>query len=350
MDKTREFNRVAKHLREIKADPKLTHIPYFADQVGEIIAEFERAFKRQHRKNKRFLKKRLKILNSFKKEAQRRIKNQTVTYDWWVNFNLRLSFLGATEDNINKSIYGRQTIGKFSTITQITDPITVNDFRTHEGLEDTILHYQILAHSHSTSLNHAVLYLIHGIKKAFPERIMFFSTGEFGVMAFNRAGSRSYLVNVSGEDRFAENSTFNSFDFFAHDIHHISSELFHNPNDQSTDTEIEKRLNNILSKSDREKAEFGLFLFQHEGGQRMYKFNKSSYLYDKKDKDMSIEDRKSLLLSTMKKQFTFDLVEQNEYEDILPDYLQNGDLKDRQQFLDEVVNIFVETFFDILVH
>ena len=33
VDQAREFNRVGEHLREIKADPKHTHIPYFADQI-----------------------------------------------------------------------------------------------------------------------------------------------------------------------------------------------------------------------------------------------------------------------------------------------------------------------------
>ena len=33
LDQAREFNEVARYLRAIKADPKNTHIPYFADQI-----------------------------------------------------------------------------------------------------------------------------------------------------------------------------------------------------------------------------------------------------------------------------------------------------------------------------
>ena len=72
VDQTREFNAVAEHLRKIKADPKRTHIPYFADQVEKTIADFEQAFRKHNQDNPEFLEERLKILEELKKEARKK--------------------------------------------------------------------------------------------------------------------------------------------------------------------------------------------------------------------------------------------------------------------------------------
>ena len=103
VDQAREFDRLHEYLREIQADPKLTHIPYFADQVEKTVADFERGLRTQNItgdpnyliKDPNFLEKRLKILEEFKKEARRRVENQGMTYDWWVKFNTKLSLLAS---------------------------------------------------------------------------------------------------------------------------------------------------------------------------------------------------------------------------------------------------------------
>ena len=100
VDQAREFNRLHEHLQDIKADPKRTHIPYFAEQVEKTISDFERSLRNQNVtgdkykiKDPKFLEKRLKILEDFKREARRRVENQGMTYEWWVKFNTKLSLL-----------------------------------------------------------------------------------------------------------------------------------------------------------------------------------------------------------------------------------------------------------------
>ena len=348
VDQAREFQRVHVYLLEIQADPMRTHIPYFADQVENIIAEFERGLKKQHGMNKKFLKERLKILEDFKKEAQRRIENQEVTYDWWSNFNLRLALLSTTEDNVNNSVYVRP---KGSIYEQITAPITVGNFRTHQDLQETILGYQ--QHQFSRNLRSTTFLQFQTIKEAFPEKIMFFTTEDLGIIAFNRMGLRSYLVNISGEDQLVDGLILNSFDFFGHDISHAGEEFFPIPVHESKVEEIEttKRLDHIVKTSDRQTAELALFLFWHEGGRRMYEFNRSIAGGEfGGGSQMSIEGRKLLLDKTMREHFTDTLVKGSGFSIILPEHLRNeGAREGRQQFWDETMDIFNEHLSDVLV-
>ena len=69
-----EFNELAEFLETIKADPKRTHIPYFADQIGKTITDFEKSFREYHQYNPKVLEERLTILESMKAEAEKRIK------------------------------------------------------------------------------------------------------------------------------------------------------------------------------------------------------------------------------------------------------------------------------------
>ena len=105
VDQAREFKRLHEYLREIQADPKRTHIPYFANQVEKTISDFERGLRKQNVtrdgyyeiKDPKFLEKRLEVLEAFKKEARRRVENQDVTYDWWIKFNTKLAVLGSPD-------------------------------------------------------------------------------------------------------------------------------------------------------------------------------------------------------------------------------------------------------------
>ena len=103
-DLAREFNAVARFLKTIKADSERTHIPYFADQIGKTIADFENSFREYHQNNLEFLEERLKILEAIKAEAEKRIEDQNVTYDWWANFNQRLAMISVETDTIQKYV------------------------------------------------------------------------------------------------------------------------------------------------------------------------------------------------------------------------------------------------------
>ena len=211
LDQAREFNAVARYLRTIKADPKRTHIPYFSDQVETILTDFERSFKQN---NPKLFRKKLTLLEALKAEARKRMKDQNVTYDWWTDFNLRLSTIATSTPKL--------------VITKLDLPRTVGR-----------------------------RVIFKGIKKKFPEKVMFFTTDELGIMAFNRLESNSHFVGVSGSSVIADGRKMNAFNFFHHDLAHTDIA-------KTVPQKVSERIDNISNKADREKAELALFIYRHE--------------------------------------------------------------------------------------
>ena len=334
VDQAREFKRVQEYLQEIKADPKRTHIPYFANQAAKTIADFEKALKEPYKtmltndadlsdrlsENLMHLWtkiKRLQLWRGVKREARRRVENQEVTYDWWANFNLRLSFLADPGNNHTP----------------------INSLRTNEGIEYASFYPPLSWLSRFLKM-----------KKHFPNEVMFFSTDDMGIMSFNRVGGRAYLVGVSGKGQTANGQYMNPLDFFRRNVDHTSSTAETvSYNEQIDYKEIEKRLNNISDKSDREKAEFALFLFQHESdGMLDAKKNAgaSSYIPDTPltKKEFEAETRK--LFYRRSHEFP------NRFREILPDYLQNRphwELEGSDKLIDEILDIFMHNFSDLLI-
>ena len=334
VDQAREFKRVQEYLEEIKADPEHTHIPYFADQVEKTISDFERGFREQHsadsieqeikriqkkidkktlflgipllrfssvshvlmRCMRHFLdvKEQLNLLEVLKESARKKIEDQQVTYNWWINFNLDIVLLAETLSAFKNTFSADKQRGRFTEIAA-----------------------------------------------GFPQYIMFFSTDELGVMAFNRMGEKAYLIGVSGRDQTADGMDFlNPSSFFGHDVLHIrlpkeTIKIFENLL-ISTDQEVVNRMNNISNKSDREKVELILFMSWHER-------------------------RTSLLIKnqlSQEKEGLFDMFCRNlggcrfKYGDILPEnVLESLKLQDTaplQEFVEEAMDVFIEHFSDLL--
>ena len=90
-----EWVAIKKKLQALKADPYKTHIEYFAKKVEEHIAF---ATKEMSRFASDEQKTDLALL---KAEAKKAILEEKVTYEWWVNFHIRLStVLTKKEDNV----------------------------------------------------------------------------------------------------------------------------------------------------------------------------------------------------------------------------------------------------------
>ena len=170
VDQAREFNEVAKYLRAIQADPEKTHISYFASQIEKTLTDFEKSLRQHNQDKPEFLEERLKLLEALKTEAQRRVEDQNVTYDWWADFNLRLSMITLNSDLIREY---KQLISGHK---QISEESFFNLSLTNVG-----------------GLN----YFAQN-KKYFPQKVMFFTTDELGIMAFNKLEDHSYFIGVSG--------------------------------------------------------------------------------------------------------------------------------------------------------
>ena len=371
LDQAREFNEVAKYLRAIQADPEKTHIPYFADQVEKTLADFENSFRKHNQDKPEFLEERLKILEEIKKEAQRRMKDQNVTYDWWVIFNFRLPIIISSEfpttiHRINQTIiedkfedpaervkagieiiYNKKLTqkikekiryllrenrrlpkifrsqgellhlqkmktklkqlnprkilfkGKYTSeeLEEIGDDIfdgllawrgeimveiieangLYNDtFKNHKRMQELLLFFKennriYLRESAVREVRPFIL-----TKEKFPEEIMFFTTDELGIMAFNKLEDHSHFVGVSGSPVAADGFKRDPFDFFIHDVVHL--DLAQSKLRKKIPKKVLERIDNISKKAVREKAELALFMYCHERANGLFSLDIENYI------------------------------------------------------------------------
>ena len=320
VDQAREANEVAKHLRAINADPEKTHIPYFSDQIDKTISDFEQAFRKHNQDNPKFLEERLAILEEIKKEAQQRIKDQNVTYDWWANFNLRLPMI-ATKDS--EYVYN----------------LTIDTLKTHEGLQ-----------KHFMDSPDARLYLGPFLfrKEAFPDLIMTFSTDDLGIMAFNRLEENSHFVGVSGKPMITDGSRQNPMSFFEHDLDHWS--VFRiRYSERDLPPNIIKRVSSISNPSDRAKAELALFLYSHERGfnnfsekLRKYYAGENRYMRYIFQSQLQSGTRMSALRMMTDDHAIQRFSDPDDLQGMLPDHVNVNNKEEVRQFLEETADVFAD--------
>ena len=426
-DLAREFKAVARFLKTIKADPKRTHISYFADQIGKTITDFENSFREYNKNNSEFLEERLKILEAIKAEAEKRIEDQNVTYDWWAVFNLRLSMITlesdfirsilklgymrfrdptvrekagieiaynkelvqvisgilSFEENLSTPFSGRFGIyrldleelnpeeilfrGEYTsrklekilrTITDLSTSISVQDqvlkkvteekglynidtLKTHEGMQEFLSDIVVIYNNtFDLKVDEDILIKIIGMKsftrtkEKFPEEVMFFTTDELGIMAFNRLEDGFHFIGMSGSPLTIDGSRRNPFSFFIHDVSHIENSK--TKIEMESFQKILERIEN-LSKSDREKAELALFIFRHEGG--------GSYKYELKQiKADAKEAAREMMMRQARRFFS-----SNDLQMLLPESVNVNNRQEVERYLTESADVFADHFSDILL-
>ena len=226
IDQVNEWVVVRKKLQELRANPRTTHIKYFVDQIPSHIAHIRQGLKNNYSPNIGFSGSKLeqlKRLEVLEKEAEQAIIDERVTYEWWLEFNIKLARL----------MYGRMSIS------------------LNEGDRSLI----------ATGLSFFPIMMIMStiqIKKG-P-----------GIITFNRNGvTGTYPAGLIAQNTAkADKRTFPAPDFFGHDVSHAHQEgnqlylkysvghhLFH-----------KRLLTNIegLSPGKREEAEVVYFIMTHE--------------------------------------------------------------------------------------
>ena len=226
IDQVNEWVVVRKKLQELRANPRTTHIKYFVDQIPSHIAHIRQGLKNNYSPNIGFSGSKLeqlKRLEVLEKEAEQAIIDERVTYEWWLEFNIKLARL----------MYGRMSIS------------------LDQGDRSLI----------ATGLSFFPIMMIMPtiqIKKG-P-----------GIITFNRNGvTGTYPAGlISQNTAKADKRTFPAPDFFGHDVSHAQQEgnqlyleysvghhLFH-----------KRLLTNIegLSPGKREEAEVVYFIMTHE--------------------------------------------------------------------------------------
>ena len=316
VDQAREFNEVAKYLRAIQADPEKTHISYFASQIEKTLTDFEKSLRQHNQDKPEFLAERLKLLEALKTEAQRRVADQNVTYNWWADFNLRLSMITLNSDLIREY---KQLISGHK---QISEESFFNLSLTNVG-----------------GLN----YFAQN-KKYFPQKVMFFTTDELGIMAFNKLEDRSYFIGVSGIPVVADGKEMSPLELFSHDIDHAVAGAKWLPHNI-----LLKRIESISSRSDREKAEAAFFIYRHEveheylfRSLKLSDYNKirlvSAFL--PKSRQLIADIHRDTLDMMLKKEFKF-LVPHN-LQEMLPENVNVHNKEEVKVFVTESASVFAD--------
>ena len=345
VDQAREFNEVARYLRTINADPKKTHIPYFADQIDKTISDFEQAFRKHNQNNPEFLEERLAILEEIKKEARKRVTDQNVTYDWWTNFNFRLSMTAQESD---KSILGKRNLKRLqkkfrrSSLNNenVYDPFDA--LKTHEGTQELLSGISAMESLPLMRMKNFI-----DLKKNFPEKIMFFSTeDELGVMAFNKLEDKSYFVAVSGSPVTADGvKEYKPFYFFLHDVGHIFTSGINLKKKISKN--IIDRINSISNPLDREKAELAFFMYHHELGHRTFSKSLRRYYSDNKIRRFPLSRSKlrfdtvnsaQKMMSSESERF----LDPDDLQGMLPDSVNVNNKEEVERFLTESADVFAD--------
>ena len=172
---------------------------------------------------------------------------------------------------------------------------------------------------------------------SFPGEIMFFTTDELGVMAFNKLEDNSHFVGISGSPSTADHQEMQAFQFLAHDLQHIKIA-------PEVPQKVLERIDNIPNKLDREKAEFALFTYRHEGAYT----EKLEEIYSRAETNLSNSERKQLEADTKKsarkmmKRLSHLFFRSDDFQGMLPDSVNANDIKEVERFFTESADVFVD--------
>lgn len=87
---------VRRRLQELRANPRTTHIEYFADQIPLYIAHIRKGLEDHYspkEKSQGSKLEQLKKLDRLEEEAQKTVSEKGVTYKWWIEFNFTLAYI-----------------------------------------------------------------------------------------------------------------------------------------------------------------------------------------------------------------------------------------------------------------
>ena len=253
LDQMNEWAAVRRRLQELKANPLTTHIEYFADQIPDHIAHIRKGLDSLADESRNS---QLKALKKLEEEAQEAIRDEEVTYEWWLRFNTELT-----------------------------------DVMAGKGLEKNS-YFSVIYHSRADPLSFFPLKLIVPTIKG----------EDIGIMAFNRAASEGvYPVGVINKNTaVVDQRKLDPIDFLEHDLDHSSTTGNQSFRGYSAGHRLfhKRLLKNIenLPPEERKKAEAIYFIMTHETADNlsspignMYQNTSRYYREPKKMRDFVME-------------------------------------------------------------
>jgi hypothetical protein len=242
--------KLGQSLRDRHIDPRGTNIPEFASQIPDDIQFARGAIMEQGVDMDR-----MEILKQFEKEANDRVKTGKVTYEWWHDFNFRLSMLMTPAAK-------RTAVAGGENVPFVQDLLKDGSWKTEDGFRATAARQ----HTFGGGLNG------HDVAKSFPDRIILPTReGEVGIGALNEmygsdvdpAGMTQNKLRADGREMWPDH-------FNRHDHVHAENEDFEVSYLELSPSEMHTLRNNYLQYREqvpveqRPQFEFGYFVATHE--------------------------------------------------------------------------------------
>ena len=218
------------------ADPKNTHIPYFAQKIDAHIEEIRKGIKASSLSDVE-KSSRLETLMVLEREASSKKRASKVTYYWWNIFNIRLIAL------VESSVESAFDLGL--SLSQLEDYQIVYE-RLQELKDKFNVYVQMM--------------------ESFPNIVLVPTIGEIGLMAFNQTMSESiHFIGVSGRAVYVDGKRLTPEDYFKHDVEHVQAiEEYLQVQDLSFfHLQFKERIRYLAFKQ-REQQELAYFLLLRE--------------------------------------------------------------------------------------
>lgn len=216
LNEVNEWLAVKEQLTQLKANPRITHIDYFAGKIPEHLEYIKRSLTSLPKASKRQL-----ALEGLERKAQEAITKKQVTYEWWIKFNYILS-------KILSPSYRELLDGKIS--------------------ED------------EASM------LMDSLINLFPRRILMPTIrGGLGIMTFNRTHPLNiHPMGLIRTDRTTHNRPVSPEGFFLHDMGHANrTDHFNSPVHKKFHSLFIERIEGLPIEK-RQNVELIYFVLIHE--------------------------------------------------------------------------------------
>ena len=284
VDDMRQLQAVGERLKEVNINPFRTHIVDFANKAEDHIKfiregmieareELKDVYQREINKGgfdylKRGiknideqLKEDLKILEDFSQEARKKIKEEKVTYAWWLHWNNRLSVLATRKSGRTRVIDASNRIESpedRADISRIND----NWWKTEENLDE-----YLDGKYYSEDFRTGVDYVNEAIRD-FPDRIHLPTIEPYGIIAMNEsAGSHIFPSGLVAKDTIADGGLKAPDEFHLHDLNDSTNGFKKGGLILNRDFNVHfRREVESLSPEDREKVETIFFAIRENPG------------------------------------------------------------------------------------
>ena len=114
IDRLNEWIFVRRRLQELKANPYVTHVEYFVEQIPAHIAYIRKGLEDNYSSKKKSYGSRsdqLQKLKDLEEEAEQAVVDKKITYKWWLEFNIKLAeIMSGVHESYNYLIMKRRVL------------------------------------------------------------------------------------------------------------------------------------------------------------------------------------------------------------------------------------------------